>query len=100
VGVQIDHPRQQHPWPDVERAYYEVSVFAGRAREGDAAACIDRQQPVALEPRTAAAEWRQQSTAQDERGCGGQVHARQATGDDVATGYETTRIGRSGSGRS
>ena len=60
VGVEIDHARQEDPWPQVDRRRGVLGPVGGRPGEGDPAGALDDEQPVGLVRRPAVVERRQQ----------------------------------------
>ena len=82
MGVEVDHARQQHPRPQVDRARSRVGPIRRRPGVDDPPACIDLHERIGFVTHATVPERCQQTTAQDEWGRGRQFHARQATGHE------------------
>ncbi len=82
VGMEVDHPRRDHPRTKVERGVGLGRPAGGRARVGKAARIVDHDQSVGLVPRAADRQRRHQPRAQRKRrpiGKQGDVHAGEAS---------------------
>ena len=77
---EIDHPWQQHPWPEVDGVVANGGRrIASRADVGQPTRRIDRDQPVVDVQHPAVPERAEQSGADRERSADRQVHVGQAT---------------------